>query len=456
MSDALPPGNRSDLTPELWQQHVLRQQSSLTVEGMDRMWGQLATDILLANLELPCWGWSDPNSIELMEFWADFDSSIRFLLVCETPQQLIANRMSQNVQTASLQYELERWHSLHSAMIHFSLRNPTRSLLVWGNELVQAPHILIEHINQQWATQLEFDAGGTTALSPTPVLEEFVAGHVAHSFLDLKELSDELIAVVPTFCNESTQADYLENAEDLLAAYRQIKDRSEIENALSILRNQYHQSLEDGKNLRLQVTAVETDYLDLSRQYEKICHEQDVRAERQSSLEAKLQIAIEKIGKAEEKIVFEKQLTQKFSLDLDSERAAYARLVKQTAEARDVVDQEVAAIRSDAVAKQVALTETLEMERAAYTESLRQASQARDALDAELVAVRVDAAAKLAASGETLEMERAAYTESLRRASQWRDALEEGLPQRGRKRRQSRRHSLIRWNRNVRHTSPLR
>lgn len=55
-----------------------------------RAWQVAASEIFLSNLDQPCWGWASAQHLRLLDFWADFEPSIRFLLILLSPEEAIA------------------------------------------------------------------------------------------------------------------------------------------------------------------------------------------------------------------------------------------------------------------------------------------------------------------------------------------------------------------------------
>lgn len=97
------------------------------------LWHGLALDLMLGNLEQPFWGWSDPQSIFLLEYWRNLDPAITFVLVYDKPQSVLTQieaAAAANLSPEALQQRVQGWTSFNAALLHFFMRNPQRCLLV--------------------------------------------------------------------------------------------------------------------------------------------------------------------------------------------------------------------------------------------------------------------------------------------------------------------------------------
>lgn len=143
-----------------------------------RLWEQLAGDLLLANLHQTQWGWADPASCSALEFWAELEPGICFLLLTTEPQDYLAYCLLEESYDADIDEKacLQRWRELHERLLAFYLANPERCLLVNARQVRANPAALGDKLEVRW----QFDLDLSTA--NLPVLPES-AGQAAPNTL---------------------------------------------------------------------------------------------------------------------------------------------------------------------------------------------------------------------------------------------------------------------------------
>ena len=260
MSAAQPLQRDPSVTLQVWHQRVCAQSAGAIKPS--RLWEQLAVDLMLANLDAPVWGWADTQSHQLLDFWSQLDSDIRFVLICQTPQQVIARLLTAplhkdestldperandplgHAPVAATNQALADWHSYHQAMLRFHLRHPSQSVMVWAEQAQSSPQALVHHLNQHWNLALtpqdkgdNFCQLSTTAHAdgtPNAVIQQLVT-HIASLHPELDELNRELHATIAlllalTEPDETGQGDAIAPAtaiDVLIDSYHRLADRS--------------------------------------------------------------------------------------------------------------------------------------------------------------------------------------------------------------------------------------
>jgi hypothetical protein len=243
----------SNVTLQVWHQRVCAQATGALQPS--RLWEQLAVDLMLANLDAPVWGWAATQSHQLLDFWAQLDDDIRFVLVCQTPKQAITHLLTgvsahASGTTATAQ-ALADWHSHHQALLRFHLRHPGQSVMVWANQAQTVPEALVAQLNQCWnlaLTETSSLRGGATRQSthadgtPNAVIQQLVS-HIANLHPELDELDRELHATVTQLIEPSDPAQDQEagqgeatapapSIEALIDSYHRLTDRSAEQAAL--------------------------------------------------------------------------------------------------------------------------------------------------------------------------------------------------------------------------------
>ncbi|MBE0405279.1 hypothetical protein [Halomonas citrativorans] len=234
----------------------------------------------MANLNQPQWGWACAQSIAALDFWAEFEPGICFLLLTVDPQEYLAQCLlsDQDENPGNERVYLERWQAEHEQLLAFYLKNPERCLLVNASQVAANPVALMQQLAQRW--QFSLDSRNTQqpvsvschAVGDAPnVLARYVATKILqeHSKL-LAPLYDELQAAQHPVAEPDAQIDknghifstanislssllkdYQRRCErDLSEADRKALEELKQENELLLLQlNQMQDELEEKKHL---------------------------------------------------------------------------------------------------------------------------------------------------------------------------------------------------------------
>lgn len=234
------------LNLHVWHQRVC--QSGVPVVP-SRLWEQVAIDLLLANIDQPVWSWADVRSVEALDFWAQLDTNIRFVLLCQTPQQAVAELFTADVGTVPDEArQLAVWQQRHQALLRFHLRHPERSVLVWADQAQQNSNALATHMAQQWQLPLSPDAVVATT---RPLLHNAVQLQLAAQLVarhpQYQELERELYASVQPLLPEDGHPAHHQftapTAQQLVQHYLQLTDRTAEQAALQHAQQQADQQL---------------------------------------------------------------------------------------------------------------------------------------------------------------------------------------------------------------------
>jgi len=221
-----------------WHQHACEALGQTEEATPGRLWERLAADLFLANADTPLWGWAEARSVALLEFWAGFEASIRFVLLCETPRQALGNILRQNAAMEPVEAALLQWQETHEALLRFHLRHPRRSLLVWAEDAERAPCELLQTINSCWSLQLADETATPAVTPPTPLLETYLADRIAEHSPQVEILARELQASIGMLTEDPPADSMVIDGDALIEGYRRLCDRSGEEQRIAVAQDQ--------------------------------------------------------------------------------------------------------------------------------------------------------------------------------------------------------------------------
>jgi hypothetical protein len=154
------------------------------------VWNGMALDLLLGNIDQPLWGWADAQSVYLLDYWKGMDPRIAFILVYDTPQQLVAQAFDEQTPLSpeALQQAADNWSTYNAALLHFYHRNSERCLLVHAQEVRASAGAYL----QQVRTRI-----GAPVLTVGKDTDETDADADADADADTSAVTDEIIAAAP-------------------------------------------------------------------------------------------------------------------------------------------------------------------------------------------------------------------------------------------------------------------
>ncbi|HBZ29499.1 MAG TPA: hypothetical protein DEO56_02735 [Nitrosomonas nitrosa] len=217
---------------EFWHEQVmtLAAENASAVQPISnpgRLWEQLASDIFVANIKSKVWGWSNTQSTWLLDYWLDFETHLNFILVCISPQQMLANAIASESNSLSVDSMMNDWQTYHQELLRFHHRNPQRSLLVDLNECIHYPGDLIKRCIEQWKLPLVTPSETSCYEIAHDSVAFFLAQQLCQDHLQVASLQHELAATV-TRLNEGRQISSLMalTPSQIIDGYRALRDRS--------------------------------------------------------------------------------------------------------------------------------------------------------------------------------------------------------------------------------------
>lgn len=168
------------------------------------VWQSLALDLLLGNIDHELWGWSDPQAVYLLDYWKGLDPQLAFMLVYDTPQDLIARAFDNPASPCTpeaVQAAVDNWQAYNEALLYFYHRNPQRCMLVHAAQVRESAADYLQQVQLRIGAPLGKE--GKTEPAPAPpetthtqdALRRYLAQHILAAHPQVLSLYEELQAV---------------------------------------------------------------------------------------------------------------------------------------------------------------------------------------------------------------------------------------------------------------------
>lgn len=186
------------------------------------IWNGMALDLLLGNIDQELWGWADPQAVYLLDYWKALDPRLAFVLVYDTPEQLIARAFDEKTQLSpeALQRVTRNWSVYNAALLHFYHRNADRCLLVHAQQVRESASTYLQQVRTRIGAPVLADRPDTvadTALELAPrstaaTQQDALKAYIAHALIqqqpDTMQLYEELQSVANLPLTEQDAAPY--------------------------------------------------------------------------------------------------------------------------------------------------------------------------------------------------------------------------------------------------------
>jgi hypothetical protein len=187
---------------------------------LGRVWEQLASDLFVANLDQPVWGWSNVQSIALLDFWQAFDPQIRFVFVACSVQRYIAHALEAEDAFPPLKVLVQKWAAEHLQMLQFYHQYPQKTVLIDIDHCIDNPAGLLKVCEQNWKLGLSKVHFPSQTAIKFSAMTRFLSNELSQGDTQWQSLQDELLSSVTpigTLWKQSTQL----NINDVVRAYRE-------------------------------------------------------------------------------------------------------------------------------------------------------------------------------------------------------------------------------------------
>lgn len=110
---------------------------------LEKIWNELATDLLLGNVDHAKFGWCQTLDEHTPAFWQGFDPETRFVLVYEDPTAHVARVIEQDpVHAQNLQDTLQHWHTRQTQLLDIFYALGESAVLVHSSQIECAKQFL--------------------------------------------------------------------------------------------------------------------------------------------------------------------------------------------------------------------------------------------------------------------------------------------------------------------------
>lgn len=135
-----------------------------------KLWDALVLDLMLANSESPLWGWSDPKAVKILEYLAELDEDMMFVLTYDKPHHVIMKSMESvdnvdDLNHSLIEEQIQDWLMYNQALLAFQKKYPERCLLVNGEQVVHSAQKYIASVAQKLTWQIDQQAIDTQLTS---------------------------------------------------------------------------------------------------------------------------------------------------------------------------------------------------------------------------------------------------------------------------------------------------
>lgn len=189
------------------------------------VWHGLALDLLMGNLEQDTpWGWAEPATVHLLNYWHQLDPAIRFVLVYDAPETAFLGALGaleegdkRSLPQATADQLQRDWCAFNAALLHFHLRHREHSVLLHGGQVealflnkASGPQPLREQVVHQLGFSMATDTN--LQLQPRHAVPGYaqlhLSGQLVLQYSELLQIHAELEAVADFSAAQSVAATY--------------------------------------------------------------------------------------------------------------------------------------------------------------------------------------------------------------------------------------------------------
>ncbi|SJM88990.1 hypothetical protein [Crenothrix polyspora] len=341
IKNALSTENNTDLTIGSWHDKIFSGKRSHEYRQVQlgKAWEQSVSEIFMANWGQEPWGWADSRSLWLLDFWRDFDPEICFILVHVSPEQALAQAISQIDEQIpfSLDNTIATWLVYERELLRFYLRNQQRCLLVDLERINNDPALLIETASRLFSLELDDSAIDPESQAQPAAffnpLASLLAKQALQRFPEALGLWEEIkvsLTVLPTV-ERSNSYDQIMQIPDAITELRSVMQGAEL--ALEAMSKARDEQLTQVFVCNAQMEQQEIEFQARIKQNElQFLHQQKIQETHQEALLVKNNSLKNDLNTLSVNLIKEKNLakeSQTLINQLSSERDNQARIAAE-------------------------------------------------------------------------------------------------------------------------------
>jgi hypothetical protein len=190
-----------------------------------KVWENLAVDLFVSNLEQEHWGWADPNTVYLLDFWHEFDPQTRFVFTYNSPANALARLgdVPEGEINDAVRNLLGSWHVFNDALLRYYNRHRDRCLLISVDavERLDGQEKLLPLLRDQRGLSLKTQVvQAVPTQAPRSAILGLVASQILEEMPEIQALYEELESSADIYSGESETRKIL--AEMAMAEYQRM------------------------------------------------------------------------------------------------------------------------------------------------------------------------------------------------------------------------------------------
>ncbi len=157
-----------------------------------KFWETMVNDFMSANMTVTDWGWADAKSIQLLDYWRQFDNLCKFVLVYSSPAYALAGLLMETRPSPELvRKTMSLWLVENSRMLNFYFANKDRAILVNVSSFASDAGSLVALAKEKLGLELADLSGEALALAHDSLLD-LMASPLVADYASCQELFQEM------------------------------------------------------------------------------------------------------------------------------------------------------------------------------------------------------------------------------------------------------------------------